>query len=246
MPFGSAFADAAADAPTVVLLHGLARSAASMQHMQLALEQAGYRVCNLDYPSREHPVAELASRYVAPAVVECRRGSDRPVDFVTHSMGGIIVRQLAASGMVPGIGRVVMLGPPNQGSEVVDRLGGWYPFRLLNGPAGGELGTSPDSVPNRLGPAHFEAGVIAGNHSINWILSLMIPGDNDGKVAVSRARLDGMRDFVVVGASHPFLMNDRTAIRQTLRFLRRGCFSHEGTDAAASACVDQPLPQRLP
>jgi triacylglycerol lipase len=222
----SAFADAPSNGRTVVLLHGLARSASSMHRMELALQQEGYRVCNLDYPSREHSIAELASRYVAPRVMECAHGSGEPIDFVTHSMGGIIVRQLAASGQVSNIGRVVMLGPPNQGSEVVDKLGGWYLFQRLNGPAGSELGTAPDSLPNRLGPAKFETGVIAGSHSINWILSLLIPGPDDGKVSIARARLQGMRDFVEVEASHPFLMNDDQAIRQTIRFLQRGCFDH--------------------
>lgn len=219
--------DAHSNGRVVVLLHGLARGASSMQRMEVALRKQGYRVCNLGYPSREHSIAELASRYVAPRVAECVRGSGEPVDFVTHSMGGIIVRQLAAAGLVRNIGRVVMLGPPNRGSEVVDRLGGWCLFRLLNGPAGGELGTSPDALPNRLGPARFEAGIIAGRRSINWILSLMIPGPDDGKVSIERARLEGMQDFVVVDASHPFLMNDSRAIGQTIHFLDQGRFAHD-------------------
>jgi len=220
--------------PTVVLLHGLARSASSMHDMEIALQGAGYRVCNIAYPSREHPIADLASRFVAPGIGRCVPDADEPVSFVTHSLGGIIVRELARTELVRNIGRVVMLGPPNHGSEVVDALGDWYLFGAINGPAGGELGTSMSSGPQRLGPATFEAGIIAGSRSINWINSLIIPGVDDGKVSVQSAKLEGMRDFVLVGTSHPFLMTDREVIRQTIRFLTSGCFAHDMQEASSS------------
>ena len=213
--------------PSVVLLHGLARSAHSMHRMESALHGAGYRVCNIAYPSREQPIAVLASQYVAPSIARCVPDADEPVNFVTHSLGGIIVRELAKAGLVRTFGRVVMLGPPNHGSEVVDALGDWYIFGAINGPAGGELGTSINSVPQRLGPAGFETGVIAGSRSINWINSLIIPGVDDGKVSVQSAKLEGMRDFLVVATSHPFLMTDGDVIKQTIRFLSHGCFARD-------------------
>ncbi len=214
---------------TVVLLHGLARTPSSMRDLASALEARGYRVCNLDYPSREYGIEDLASRYVAPAVRECARGAER-VDFVTHSLGGIVVRQLAADNLVPHIGRVVMLGPPNHGSRIVDVLGKWALFQMINGPAGAELGTSPSSIPNRQGPPPFELGVIAGDRSINWVLSLMLRGANDGKVTVDSARLSGMKDFLVVHSSHPFLPSNHIVISQTVRFLDQGTFDHDVTD----------------
>ncbi|MCC6929405.1 MAG: alpha/beta fold hydrolase [Gemmatimonadaceae bacterium] len=215
---------APASGETVVLLHGLARSSGSMEHMARSLANAGYHVCNIDYPSREHDIATLARDYVAPRIAACAP-ADARVHFVTHSLGGIVVRQLAASGAMPRIGRVVMLGPPNRGSEVVDALGDWRLFRMLNGPAGRELGTADTATPRRLGAASFPVGVIAGTRSVNWILSLIIPGEDDGKVAVRNARLDGMRDFAVVSAAHPFLMNDAAAIAMTIRFLAFECFT---------------------
>ena len=219
--------DEPAGRPTVVLLHGLARSASSMHDLAQALEGAGYHVCNVAYPSREHSIAELSSRFVAPGIARCVQNAAEPANFVTHSLGGIIVRELAKAGSVQTFGRVVMLGPPNHGSEVVDALGDWYIFGAINGPAGGELGTSKDSVPQQLGPAPFQVGIVAGNRSINWINSLMIPGPDDGKVSVESAKLEGMQDFVIVRASHPFLMKDRDVIEQTIRFLTSGCFAHE-------------------
>ncbi len=216
-----------ADAPSVILLHGLARSARSMDKMAEALGQAGFTVCNIDYPSRHHPVEDLAMRHVLPQIQQCLGASTPAPHFVTHSMGGIIVRQLAASGALPAIGRVVMLGPPNGGSEVVDSLADWPLVGYLNGPAGRQLGTGDDELPQQLGPARFEAGVIAGSFSINPLLSLLIPGEDDGKVSLARARLDGMRDYRVMPVSHPLMMRNSEVIEQTIHFLRHGRFLDE-------------------
>jgi hypothetical protein len=216
-----------------------------MRRMESALQAAGYRVCNVAYPSREHRIADLAAHHVAPRIAECVPDAGQPISFVTHSLGGIIVRELERSGKVRTFGRVVMLGPPNHGSEVVDALGDWDLFRTVNGPAGGELGTTPASVPQGLGPAAFEVGVIAGSDSINWINSLIIPGVDDGKVSVESARLEGMRDFVVVEVSHPFLMTDDEVIDQTLEFLNHGCFARDDREPSvgeANACAPPEAP----
>jgi len=118
----------------------------------------------------------------------------------------------------------VMLGPPNQGSEVVDRLGDLALFKKMHGPAGQQLGTAGDSIPNRLGPVDFEVGIIAGDRSINGINSLMIAGPDDGKVSVERTKVAGMADHIVVHATHPFLMRNQRAIRKTNQFLDSGRF----------------------
>lgn len=211
----------------VVLLHGLARSSGSMGKMERALAEAGFAVCNVGYPSRHHPIDTLALAHVLPTLRTCFPDTADTLHFVTHSLGGILVRQLAAAEAPIRIGRVVMLGPPNQGSEVVDKLGGWWAFKRLNGPAGAQLGTDSLSVPNTLGPAPFEVGVIAGTRSINWILSLLIPGPDDGKVSTERARLAGMTDYLLLKGSHPYLMKKKRAISQTLHFLAHGHFLHE-------------------
>jgi pimeloyl-ACP methyl ester carboxylesterase len=189
--------------------------------MRRALESAGFHALNVDYPSRTARIDELSEQTLGPILAA---GKGRPVHFVTHSLGGILVRDYAARHPEAAIGRVVMLGPPNGGSEVVDRLGGWKLFRAVNGPAGEELSTSRSSTPNRLGPVRFQAGVLAGNRSINWINSLMIEGPDDGKVSVERTKLEGMADHLVLPVTHPFLMRNRTAIAQTIRFLQEGRF----------------------
>lgn len=229
-------ADAAGPSPrgSVVLLHGLARTSDSMAKMARALEADGYRVCNVSYPSREHTIEVLTADFVAPAVRACLSNEPGAVHFVTHSLGGIIVRQLVKSTPALRIGRVVMLSPPNHGSDVVDKLGTWGLFGLVNGPAGQQLGTGRDSIPQTLGPAAFEVGILTGSRTINPILSLLIPGTDDGKVSIQSAQLEGMRDFCVIPSSHPFIMSSDPAIEQTLVFLAGGRFTCHATDAAGS------------
>jgi hypothetical protein len=210
----------------VILLHGLCRTSRSMAPLQKALANAGYQVHNLDYPSRSANIETLAETVIGPAVEACQKAGAQRIDFVTHSLGGILVRCYLARHPIPQLGRVVMLAPPNQGSEIVDRLGGWWLFKKINGPAGNELGTGVNSLPNRLGPVNYCVGVIAGSRTINWINSLMIPGTDDGKVSLERTKLAGMSDYLVIPATHPFIMRNRTAIRQTICFLQRGCFDH--------------------
>lgn len=217
-------AHAAAGTDGVILLHGLARSAGSMGRLEAALVRNGHVVVNVGYPSRTAGIERLSEEVIPAALDDPRLRSCGRVHFVTHSLGGILVRAHAANHGIPRLGRVVMLGPPSQGSEIVDRIGPWRLFKKINGPAGQELGTAPDSLPNRLGPVNFELGVIAGDRSINWINSTMIKGPDDGKVSVERTKVAGMRDHVVFHVTHPMMMKNRKVIDATLRFLETGSF----------------------
>ena len=216
----------------VVLLHGLWRSSASMAKMGDALASEGYVVLNCDYPSRTQPIEELSLAAVGGALADERLRGCSKVHFVTHSMGGILVRYYFANRKDKRLGRVVMVGPPNKGSEVVDHLRGWWVFRKVNGPAGQELGTDKDSVPNRLGPVSVELGVIAGDRSINWINSGMIEGRDDGKVSVESTKVEGMKDHLVVHATHAFMMKNRHVITAVIAFLKFGQFWQRGTEPA--------------
>ncbi len=216
--------EAGTQAECVVLLHGLNRSWRAMNTMAEALQDAGYSTANVDYPSQSDVVEQLAPAVVELGLEQCRAaGADR-IHFVTHSMGGILLRFAHEREPIPEIGRVVMLGPPNQGSEVVDKTRKWPGMEIFAGPAGLQLGTDEESIPSRLGPVDFELGVIAGKGSINPLMSVLLPDEDDGKVTVERTKVAGMDDFIVVPDNHHFIVSDDDVIANTLNFLEYGRF----------------------
>lgn len=218
----------------VVLLHGLARTRLSMRPLIGPLRTAGYLVVNPGYPSRRYPVETLASLTILPAVDRLRGLGATTIHFVTHSMGGILVRAWLVRERLPELGRVVMLGPPSQGSELIDCLSRFSLFRQVFGPAACQLSTAAHSLPRQLGPATFPLGILIGNRPAGWPLNRCFTGPNDGKVAVARARLAGMSDFHTVDCGHAFIMRDPLVHELVVRFLDDGRF---GTDDGLSPCA---------
>jgi pimeloyl-ACP methyl ester carboxylesterase len=204
---------------TVVLLHGLGRTHASMVPLAIAAKLRGYRVINWRYRSNMRTIGENADAFakkVAPRLASAER-----VHFVTHSLGGIIVRRFLAMHSLPNLGRVVMLAPPNRGSEVADVLQDWLkPVKPLR-----ELGTGAASVPRALPRADFPVGVIAGSRShIPLFSRWMDDVPNDGVVSVEATKLAGMQDFLLLHRTHTFLPWAPDAIAQAFAFIEDGRF----------------------
>jgi pimeloyl-ACP methyl ester carboxylesterase len=208
----------------VVLLHGISRTRRSLYKMQRAIEAAGFAALNSGYASLSKPL-EILAEDIHPAIERFAGGIDGSVHFVCHSMGGLLARVYLARHRPQRLGRVVMLGTPNGGSELVDRLKHFAPYRAFFGPAGQQLGTQRDAAINAmLPPVDYPVGIIAGDRSIYPLASALLPKPNDGRVAVENTKLDGMADHIVVRSSHPWLVWNRLAIGQTVAFLRDGRF----------------------
>ena len=219
-----------AAAECVVLLHGLGRISNSMGELETKLGPAGYSVANIHYPSRSHPVDVLAEDAVGRGLAQCRSTGARRIHFITHSLGGILLRYYVTGHVIEELGRVVMLGPPNQGSQIVDGLLAVPGFRFIGGPAGVTLGTGESSIIESLGPVDFDLGVIAGNTNINPLEFLFISGPSDGIVSVESTKVEGMSAHIVMPGTHTFMMRNNAVIEQAIHYLKTGAFIAESSD----------------
>ncbi|MFT6985186.1 MAG: hypothetical protein ACJAT7_000994 [Psychromonas sp.] len=209
---------------SVILLHGLGKTERCMKKLGNSLNKLGYHVINCRYPSFKFSIEELAEKTINDALRLCP--NQARIHFVTHSMGGILVRIYLQNKLIDNLGRVVMLGPPNKGSQLIDllQIQNLCHHPILRRQAGLQLSTDNNSVPNRLGKANFELGIIAGTRSVNPILSMLLPGKNDGKVSVVSSKLQGMKDHLIMPVTHPFMMKNRNVIHQVHYFLEKGLF----------------------
>ena len=230
----------ASEREMVVLLHGLGRSSFSMKALASKLEDAGFATTNVDYPSTKLEAGRLGGM-LDDRLDACCRSAGR-LHFVTHSLGGIVVRSYLAEHRPENLGRVVMLAPPNKGSEWVDFFADVAVFSWVMGPTATRLGTDGESLPNRLPPADFPVGVIAGTGVVNPVGAGIIPGEDDGTVSVESTRLDGMTDFIAVEASHSFIMYSDEVAAQVIAFLEKGRFDHGvgSLDAEPARVGDDP------
>jgi triacylglycerol lipase len=219
-------AAAATEPDCVVLLHGIGMHGYVMKRLETALTAQGYRVVNISYPSRKMPFEKLAGEYL-PAQLQANDVACAPrLNFVTHSMGSLIVRKLIQDTRPANLGRVVMIGPPNHGSAAADEARQSALLSEFLGENLARLGTGENSIASTLGPADFEVGIIAGEVAINPIFGKVLAGKHDGAVTVESTKLEGMRDFIVVPYSHTVMLWRDEVIAQAIAFLREGKFTH--------------------
>jgi len=218
----------------VVLLHGIAVGAWTLKKLERILQRRGFATLNLNYASRKKPLEALAEDIHAPIAAFAEQ-CDGAIHFVAHSMGGLLTRVYISRHRPARLGRVVMLGTPNGGSEVADLLKDLAVYRAVFGPAGLQLTTDQAPVLTALPSPDYSIGIIAGCRTISPIAStLVLPRPNDGKVSVASSKLAGMADHIVVKAPHAGLPRHAIAIEQTIAFLRNGRFN---TDETAHASV---------
>ena len=211
----------------VVLLHGISRTSRSLHKMQTAIEASGLATLNVGYASRRKTLQALAED-IHPAIERFVDRTEGSVHFVGHSMGGLLARVYVGRYRPKRLGRVVMLGTPNGGSEIADHLKDFLPYRAWFGPAGQQLGTIRDATLGAmLPPVDYPVGIVAGNRSVYPISSVFLPKPHDGRVSVENTKLEGMADHIVIGASHPWLPRNALAIGQTIAFLRDGRFKRD-------------------
>ena len=211
----------------VILLHGLARTPASMLIMASYLKNENYIVINKDYPATRKEILTIAEINIKDMVNECQKYNSTKINFVTHSMGGLVLRAYLQNNHLANLGRVVMLAPPNHGSKLADKLHNNWFFKQILGPAGQDLKTDSASLAYLNEPINYQVGIIAGNFSFNPLMKAFFQDENDGKVTVSSTKLRGMKDFMVLPVGHTFIMNNKLVLQEVSYFLQNGCFFRE-------------------
>ncbi len=194
----------------VVLLHGFWRTAKSMKKLEKVLSTDGYSVINLNYPSRKETIENLSNNYLKKALTEKCTDKNKKINFVTHSMGGIIVRYFLSKNKVKNLGRVIMLSPPNSGSKLADFLAKSLIMNYIFGPALKQLRTDKKSLPSAIPSPKYTVGIIAGKY--------------DEKVSVENTKLKNMKDFLIVPNMHTYIMDSDLVISAVQSFIKKGKF----------------------
>lgn len=209
----------------VIVLHGIFRSCHHMRKVTKFFREHGYDTDCIKYPSTKFTIMELVE-YVHSKILEKTEGKDfKKIHFIGYSLGGVITRLLLSKYKLKNLGRVVLLAPPNKGSEVASFLKNFWPYKLLWGPAGQELELGLPTVKKHLKKTSAEIGVIAGNYSIDMISSIwLIKGEDDGKVSVESTKFNGMSDHIILPVSHTFFPLHKSIHEQTLAFIENGKF----------------------
>lgn len=206
----------------VLLIHGMGRSRSAFAKMQKSLQAHGMHVGSLSYPSTRQSIEAHAAQVAE--VLDHLEGYGQ-VSFVTHSLGGIVVRRLLADGGAwrerIQAERLVMLAPPNQGAAFADQLQETTAFRWIFGDTGQGLTTEAMA---QLAQPDIPFLVIAGargdEDGNGW--NPMLDGDDDWVVRVSETHLPEEAGHIVVPVLHTFLMNDEHVIGSAATFLANG------------------------
>lgn len=208
----------------VVLVHGLWRSGFAMRSIESDLEDAGYETVSISYPSMDYDIPSLAQNWLTEGVNTCEERNAQHIHMVSHSMGGILIRQYLQTNQLPTGSKVVMLSPPNQGSELSQRFGKTWWYQLIVGPAGSSLTKENDGIIEQLKPVSEPVGIIAAHRQWSLWPESWLPKPNDGTVSVESMKLDEMDDFLLIENGHAMMRYDNEIQAQIRHFLETGKF----------------------
>ena len=210
----------------VILLHGFGDIKLSMSFLENECLKKGYTTYNLGYSTAGETISSLSEKILTAVIRKCRKKGFSKIHFVTHSMGGLIVRYYLQNNELPEGSRIVMLSPPNKGTEVADFLKSNVLYKLFAGDVGQELCTDSKIIRN-LKEINIEIGIIAGNKSYNPFFSEIIPGEDDGRISIENTKLENMTDFLIVNGSHLTIKHRQEVSEQMVYFLQNGKFTRE-------------------
>jgi len=200
---------------TVVLVHGMGRTRVSMSLLKTRLEKARYTVVNFPYsPHNESldTITDNLQKFVQDNV------QTKQYHLIGHSLGNIIIRNAFKHSLKPGLGRIVMLAPPNNPAYLAGLLKENRLYRWFSGDSGQKL-SSPEFYATLPVPT-VEFGVIAGDRG----QKLTFEEPNDGIVTVESTKLCGMKDWILLHHTHTFMMNSGDTAEQCVHFLQTGNF----------------------
>ncbi len=214
------------DDELVVLAHGLGRSDWAMWRLAEQLEDAGYKVCRLDYDTLGESVSSVlaeTSKQIDACIVNAPK-----IHFVGHSLGGLITRAYLQNNLdkigQERLGEVVLMGTPNKGSELADHFNDSWLMDIAGGITQAMM-TGDNSLGNSLGELEVNFGVIAGTESSS-LTNDKFTGPNDGLVSVESTKLKNMSDFITIKVNHAQMRYNEEVAEQTIHFLRKGVFKH--------------------
>lgn len=199
---------------TVFLIHGMGRSRLSMSLLGARLRREGFRTVNVPYSQTTASFGEISAALRRRAAAA---GGGR-YHLVGHSLGAVVIREGFREGYPPGLGRVVMLAPPNSPPHLALKLGSFAPYRWLCGDSGRKLADPAFYAALPVPAAEF--AVLAGDRGSR----LNSEEPNDGVVTVAETRLEGMKAFKVLRRTHTFLMNAPETAPLVASFLKTGSF----------------------
>jgi pimeloyl-ACP methyl ester carboxylesterase len=206
----------------VIVLHGILLNANHMKVLASYIGAKGYSVININYPSTQKNLEELVESVwidISSQLIE-----NKPVHFICYSMGGLLVRAMLNKYRPLMLGRVVLIGTPNNGSEIADFFKNNWFYKKIFGPAGQQLITDQSNIKHLFGIIDYDLGIIAGSMSLDPICSRLIKEKNDGKVSINSTKLAGMKDHIIIKSSHMFLPYSKQVLSQTVYFLQHGSF----------------------